>query len=638
MLSDRSTHCVKIKIALLANDLPLIQKLLKDPSLAKTFFYENNVSIILYAIRHGCENIRTLLDDRNVVEHINVSDEQGNTPLSLACALHNFTLVESLLKRGAEATWEDFNKAMPYASIQQVLLPYLTPSSKRSAKPSLFEQLYSAMINGEYKKALGLAKYVDYLPPELKQKIIDLAENDLNLPMLVKMGIDINNWRSSPSNSNFLHRAVAEYNLEAITYILNNTQIDINQQNDKGETVLHLAIKNSNNEMVKMLLSKEADPNIVNNKGFSPLYIATKLHREEIVETLLGHGADPFLGDPNAIDRIWSFTNKIKTLFLPYIDRENTTCISPLFSHDYTQQVVIDYIGNARGLKDKWDKKNDNPCHLIRGIKFEEQKGNMNIPFSNHDVIRIYIHAHGAAGDAILVGGQGKATDYQIYLADLARYLANFIGKHDVVINLTACYGGKGNEKETPDNASFNSFAAKLHKELVLIMQRDIPVVARTEKLWLHPNGRKSTSPLSAPSPSGPAAKKIHHQPGSKVVFIGKEETRLDVYSHNWKEAVLEAISDAEKHTRLREKSAFLTNWLTQFSNMRPKEIFDMLSSELEKQDTVLRRHSAAFFSPTRLFDAYTYKKLMPLVIEGGFIFDSPFTAEHPIMTGVRLS
>lgn len=42
----------------------------------------------------------------------------------------------------------------------------------------------------------------------------------------------------------------------------------------KGDTVLHLAVKNKDIELIKLLLEHDADPNIKNNSGKSPLDIA----------------------------------------------------------------------------------------------------------------------------------------------------------------------------------------------------------------------------------------------------------------------------------------------------------------------------------------------------------------------------
>lgn len=62
-------------------------------------------------------------------------------------------------------------------------------------------------------------------------------------------------------------------------------------QNNRGETVLHLAIAKENFNMVDFLLDNGADPNKRDGRGNSPIMVATYLNRRDIVDRLLTAGA-----------------------------------------------------------------------------------------------------------------------------------------------------------------------------------------------------------------------------------------------------------------------------------------------------------------------------------------------------------
>jgi ankyrin repeat protein len=61
--------------------------------------------------------------------------------------------------------------------------------------------------------------------------------------------------------------------------------MDVNSQNDFGQTLLHIACKFEDLKMVKFL-SKIADINVKNKKGHTPLDVARSMNFTEIVKVL----------------------------------------------------------------------------------------------------------------------------------------------------------------------------------------------------------------------------------------------------------------------------------------------------------------------------------------------------------------
>ena len=59
-----------------------------------------------------------------------------------------------------------------------------------------------------------------------------------------------------------------------MAYILEKNA-DINKQNNDGDTALHLALKNGNMEIIKLIMNKKPALNIPNKEGIIPLDMFT---------------------------------------------------------------------------------------------------------------------------------------------------------------------------------------------------------------------------------------------------------------------------------------------------------------------------------------------------------------------------
>lgn len=74
--------------------------------------------------------------------------------------------------------------------------------------------------------------------------------------------------------------------------------------NDAGESLLHLAVKNRNSDLAKLLMKKGFDPNFQSKDGRSALHLAVNSDIEEAIVYLLRAGADPNLPDAKKITPI----------------------------------------------------------------------------------------------------------------------------------------------------------------------------------------------------------------------------------------------------------------------------------------------------------------------------------------------
>ena len=104
------------------------------------------------------------------------------------------------------------------------------------------------------------------------QTAIDYADTPEKIDFLVSKGADI-------EGQTLLHQWAAETHIDGthpmLAHLVEHHALDINMQDQNGNTPLYHAVTNSNN--LEYLLEKGADPFIVNHKGITPMDIFTDL-------------------------------------------------------------------------------------------------------------------------------------------------------------------------------------------------------------------------------------------------------------------------------------------------------------------------------------------------------------------------
>ena len=88
-----------------------------------------------------------------------------------------------------------------------------------------------------------------------------------------------------------LMSATANNDVDGVRFFSKAGPSVINQRNKGGATSLHIACREGNFEIAKILIDNGANVNIVDNEGWSPLMRASLAGKEEIVEILLKGGA-----------------------------------------------------------------------------------------------------------------------------------------------------------------------------------------------------------------------------------------------------------------------------------------------------------------------------------------------------------
>ena len=123
--------------------------------------------------------------------------------------------------------------------------------------------------------------------------LIEYAINTDNidlLQLLVENGADINRANDISSLTPLMR--ASRTGLENIVRILLSRNAELNTTDKYGNTALHMAAENSQLNIVKLLLNKKPELNIQNQYGDTPLHNAVRAGSVDIVSELVIAGAD----------------------------------------------------------------------------------------------------------------------------------------------------------------------------------------------------------------------------------------------------------------------------------------------------------------------------------------------------------
>lgn len=226
---------------------------------AKT--YERNAELLISYIN--------FLNEKGL--DVNAENVVGKTPLHLAIDLNRKELVPSLLEAGADPSQLDKQgKSCFYPAVAEKLDPEMYQLLSQYGSPD-FDQLNKDQVSLFF-------EYVRMIYSSSERELKLLAE-------LLKDGADLyqtNIYYGRPTTPLDL---IAEKKSEILQTVLANGNIDINRQDDEGNTLLHkVCAYNVNYEAekaketyrkVKLLLEHGADKNITNNKDQTALALAS---------------------------------------------------------------------------------------------------------------------------------------------------------------------------------------------------------------------------------------------------------------------------------------------------------------------------------------------------------------------------
>ncbi len=290
---------------------------------------------------------------------LNLSDGMGKTPIIFMCSTPDVRFLDLALKHGVKL---EVDKSEPNSK-------ELVSIAAMYGNVDILKELVANGLDLNVKEEgnnspLHLA--VDVLDDEYIMKCLYLGEkfrfNDKEYQERLK------NFHEFDANQS-----------ENVKWLI-KSGVNVNLQNDVGNTPLHLAIKNNTHKVIKSLIDLKADVNIKNNEQETPLHIAIQNSPPSIVEMILNAGADKEATDQNGETAIHlaarcKFPKILQTLVEDgaNVKTQNTngqTALHIAASNIYTENIYI--LTDKGGDIEAKDNQNQAVTHMAAMSKNPE--------------------------------------------------------------------------------------------------------------------------------------------------------------------------------------------------------------------------------------------------------------------------
>lgn len=259
---------------------------------------------------------------------LNISNNNGDTPLLFSIYKQNLYLINLLLQSGAnpnQISQSSMNEQITpliksiswqYLDIIKILLengadPNLKIVSRNVANNTSFH--YISFINIKTVKIFKLLLEHGGNPNNLNSNNESIWHNLNNSKQLEKFMNEVQstftvktlNAKRKIDGNTVLHLSIKNVEL---CKLLINKGVDPNIKNDRGQTCLHLLFdpftfkdNKGTMELVKLILKNGGKPNIQNNEGDSPLHLMFQFNciRKDYFGLLLSKGFNPNLKNNN---------------------------------------------------------------------------------------------------------------------------------------------------------------------------------------------------------------------------------------------------------------------------------------------------------------------------------------------------
>ena len=202
--------------------------------------------------------------------NVNKSDEYDDTPLIIACESGNKQIVEILLEADV-----DVNNALTDSNP----LLIVCKSGRSDIAKILLEDGADANVCRNGNTPLSIACLYN------RTDIVRL---------LLNYGADVNETIYKGEDISILEYACSYSNKEIVELLLKH---DTNNSNDKLSSLLVVACREGNLDVVKVLLDQGAKVNQTDNRGRLPLLMACKENNLNVVRLLLEQGANVNITD-----------------------------------------------------------------------------------------------------------------------------------------------------------------------------------------------------------------------------------------------------------------------------------------------------------------------------------------------------
>jgi ankyrin repeat protein len=243
----------------------------------------------LMCVEKNADNAVLLID---AGANVRATDNKGRTPLHFAARNNNTDVAFFLLNAGADVNSRDNSGKTPLHLAfekrwsQDTLLGFLDFMLDKGADINAVASDGKSLLQIAEKK--NNHEIISYLLD--RGAICDIVASGTG--EIATQALILNAIQANRSGLAFCFAQTLE-SIESPLLI-----------NDAGESLLHLAVKNRNSDLAKLLMKKGFDPNFQSKDGRSALHLAVSSDIEEAIVYLLRAGADPNLPDAKKVTPI----------------------------------------------------------------------------------------------------------------------------------------------------------------------------------------------------------------------------------------------------------------------------------------------------------------------------------------------
>lgn len=275
--------------AITDNDVTAL-KFLADIKIPFNFINENNSTPLIHSIKSNSQDIFDLLISYKV--DVNFKNNDDETPLMIACNTGDIETVKLLIKKGANPNLKNKKNELAYnyaenkgySEISNFLLNISSSNSEplESDNANISNNLIQ---NGNFSLHDILKDNISKNNFNPNYELFQSIENDIFFitNILIKLKLAEINVRDKKANTP-LHQSV-KFNNKIISSFLINNGSDCNAINSNGETPLHIACTNGNNELISILIEK-TDHTIKNSNNKDILDIAKDKGNKEAIKLI----------------------------------------------------------------------------------------------------------------------------------------------------------------------------------------------------------------------------------------------------------------------------------------------------------------------------------------------------------------
>lgn len=252
---------------------PSVVKALLDIGADVNITTEEGDTPLHIASANGSMEVVKILYQHNA--GINVKNKEGNTPLMNAVIYSQLPVATYLLFSGADPRIKNKNS--------WTALHYAAEGAKCDELFFDCVEMITILINA----GAGVnERDIDGFTPAFVAAISDRL---VLLKVLVKHGADLN--LKGTRGAGIIHEVAYRGNIEVVSYLLDQG-VDVNSKDfENGWTALHYAVQRGRRRVVSLLLKRGADPKVEAEDGQTPLQLAFQFRRLEAAKLLIENGA-----------------------------------------------------------------------------------------------------------------------------------------------------------------------------------------------------------------------------------------------------------------------------------------------------------------------------------------------------------